>query len=56
MHTIMFSKLGCATADVLKVMEDGDLETLGRDDYGGRLTHPFAAHPKVDHVTGIPPF
>ena len=29
-----------------------DLETVGVLDYGGRLRHPFTAHPKVDAETG----
>jgi carotenoid cleavage dioxygenase len=36
----------------IRVLEDGDLETLGRFDYGARLDHPFTAHPKVDPTTG----
>lgn len=36
----------------LKVLEDGDLQTLGMLDYDKRLTHSFTAHPKVDPVTG----
>ncbi|EOA34904.1 hypothetical protein CARUB_v10019983mg [Capsella rubella] len=36
---------------VIKVMEDGDLKTLGMIDYDKRLTHSFTAHPKVDPVT-----
>ncbi|CAK9167661.1 unnamed protein product [Ilex paraguariensis] len=36
----------------LKVLEDGDLQTLGLLDYDKRLAHPFTAHPKVDPVTG----
>lgn len=39
-------------ADVLKVLEDGDLQTLGLLDYDKRLTHSFTAHPKVDPLTG----
>ena len=39
-------------ADVLKVLEDGDLQTLGMLDYDKRLAHSFTAHPKVDPVTG----
>jgi carotenoid cleavage dioxygenase-like enzyme len=38
--------------DVLKVLEDGDLQTLGLLDYDKRLTHSFTAHPKVDPFTG----
>ncbi|KAF4400534.1 hypothetical protein G4B88_023327, partial [Cannabis sativa] len=37
---------------VLKVLEDGDLQTLGLLDYDKRLTHLFTAHPKVDPFTG----
>ncbi|XP_072978806.1 carotenoid 9,10(9',10')-cleavage dioxygenase [Typha angustifolia] len=36
---------------VIKVMEDGDLQTLGMLDYDKRLAHPFSAHPKVDPFT-----
>lgn len=36
----------------IKVLEDGDLQTLGYLDYGQQLNHPFTAHPKVDPVTG----
>ena len=39
-------------ADVLKVLEDGDLQTLGMLDYDKRLAHSFTAHPKVDPYTG----
>ena len=38
--------------DVIKVLEDGDLQTLGMTEYDKRLTHSFTAHPKVDPVTG----
>lgn len=37
---------------VLRVLEDGDLQTLGLLDYDKRLTHSFTAHPKVDPFTG----
>ncbi|KAJ3697815.1 hypothetical protein LUZ61_001520 [Rhynchospora tenuis] len=36
---------------VVKVLEDGDLQTLGLLDYDKRLQHPFTAHPKVDPFT-----
>lgn len=39
-------------ADVLKVLKDGDLQTLGMLDYDKRLNHPFTAHPKIDPYTG----
>ncbi len=29
-----------------------DLETVGPTDFGGKLTHPFTAHPKVDQKSG----
>ncbi|KAI8548101.1 hypothetical protein RHMOL_Rhmol07G0246100 [Rhododendron molle] len=38
--------------DVVKVLEDGDLQTLGMLDYDKRLAHSFTAHPKVDPFTG----
>ncbi|KAL4601068.1 hypothetical protein ACB092_11G245200 [Castanea dentata] len=37
---------------VLKVLEDGYLQTLGMLDYDKRLAHSFTAHPKVDPFTG----
>ncbi|VAI11956.1 unnamed protein product [Triticum turgidum subsp. durum] len=36
---------------VVKILEDGDLQTLGLLDYDQRLKHPFTAHPKVDPFT-----
>ncbi|KVH97319.1 Carotenoid oxygenase [Cynara cardunculus var. scolymus] len=36
----------------IKVLEDGDLQTLGLMDYDKRLSHAFTAHPKVDPVSG----
>ena len=39
-------------SDVVKVLEDGDLQTLGLLDYDKRLKHSFTAHPKVDPFTG----
>lgn len=41
--------------DAIKVLEDGDLQTLGLLDYDKRLTHSFTAHPKVDPFTGKKP-
>ncbi|KAG9449437.1 hypothetical protein H6P81_009402 [Aristolochia fimbriata] len=35
----------------IKVLEDGDLQTLGLLDYDKRLSHSFTAHPKVDPYT-----
>lgn len=37
---------------VIKVMEDGDLETVGLEDFKQQLEHSFAAHPKIDPITG----
>ncbi|PHT43844.1 Carotenoid 9,10(9',10')-cleavage dioxygenase 1, partial [Capsicum baccatum] len=37
---------------IVKVLEDGDLQTLGMLDYDKRLQHSFTAHSKVDPVTG----
>nr|QPZ56427.1 carotenoid 9,10(9',10')-cleavage dioxygenase 1 [Curcuma alismatifolia] len=37
---------------VVKVLEDGDLQTLGLLDYEKKLKHSFTAHPKVDPFTG----
>ncbi|CAN1787690.1 Carotenoid 9,10(9',10')-cleavage dioxygenase 1, partial [Linum perenne] len=37
---------------VVKIMEDGDLQTIGLLDYDKRLKHSFTAHPKVDPFTG----
>ncbi|CAI0404655.1 unnamed protein product [Linum tenue] len=36
---------------VVKIMEDGDLQTVGLLDYDKRLKHSFTAHPKVDPFT-----
>ncbi|KAG0604369.1 hypothetical protein M758_10G166800 [Ceratodon purpureus] len=36
----------------MKVLEDGDLQTLGLENYEQRLQHPFTAHPKIDSTTG----
>ncbi|KAI5390192.1 Dixin, variant 2 [Lathyrus oleraceus] len=36
----------------IKILEDGDLQTLGMLDYDKRLGHNFTAHPKVDPFTG----
>ncbi|KAM3222590.1 hypothetical protein P3L10_021860 [Capsicum annuum] len=33
--------------DVVKILEDGDLQTLGMLDYNKRLQHSFTAHSKV---------
>jgi len=46
-------------------MQLPDLDTIGADDFDGKLNHPFTAHPKVDARTGemmtfgyspVPPF
>jgi carotenoid cleavage dioxygenase-like enzyme len=50
---IMLMQNMCSTfSDVVKVLEDGDLQTLGLLDYDKRLKHSFTAHPKVDPFTG----
>ncbi|XP_065631053.1 carotenoid 9,10(9',10')-cleavage dioxygenase 1-like [Quercus suber] len=36
----------------VKVLEDGDLQTLGMLDYDKSLSHSFTAHPQVDPFTG----
>lgn len=36
----------------IKVLCNGIVDTLGRVTFGGRVNHPFTAHPKVDPVTG----
>lgn len=36
----------------VRVLEDGELETVGRINYGGALDHVITAHPKVDTLTG----
>ncbi|GKD57000.1 carotenoid cleavage dioxygenase 1 [Tanacetum coccineum] len=41
-----------ALLNVIKVLEDGDLKTLGLMDYDKRLSHAFTAHPKIDPVIG----
>ncbi|CAM6100383.1 unnamed protein product [Calypogeia fissa] len=37
---------------VMRVLEDGDFETVSRLDYDKKLDHYFTAHPKIDPVTG----
>ncbi|KAK4798290.1 hypothetical protein SAY86_030616 [Trapa natans] len=44
--------LANSEADVIKILDDGDLQTLGILDYDRRLGHSFTAHPKIDPVTG----
>ncbi len=36
----------------LRIACDGLLETLGRVDFDGRMSHNFTAHPKIDPITG----
>ncbi|KAG0605587.1 hypothetical protein M758_9G071000 [Ceratodon purpureus] len=36
----------------IKVSEDGDLHTIGLEDFKQKLKHPFTAHPKIDPITG----
>ncbi|KAK4755391.1 hypothetical protein SAY87_009148 [Trapa incisa] len=42
----------CDKPYVIKILDDGDLQTLGILDYDRRLGHSFTAHPKIDPVTG----
>jgi carotenoid cleavage dioxygenase-like enzyme len=39
-------------ADVIRVLENGDLETIGRK-YLNPLATRFNAHPKIDPFTGL---
>jgi carotenoid cleavage dioxygenase-like enzyme len=39
-------------ADVIRVLENGDLETIGRK-YLNPLANRFTAHPKIDPFTGL---
>ncbi|KAK6933811.1 Carotenoid oxygenase [Dillenia turbinata] len=43
------------SADVVEVLEDGELQTIGLLDYDKRLAQSFTAHPKVDPFTGNNP-
>ncbi len=36
----------------IKVLCNGIVDTLGRVTFGGKVNHPFTAHPKVDPKTG----
>lgn len=36
----------------IKISEDGEITTLGRHDFGGKLNMSMTAHPKVDPKTG----
>ncbi|KAF3679751.1 hypothetical protein FXO37_03705 [Capsicum annuum] len=47
-------KINILFTDVVKILEDGDLQTLGMLDYNKRLQHSFTAHSKVDPVTDLP--
>eukprot|EP01112_Ceratiomyxa_fruticulosa_P010675 TRINITY_DN2834_c0_g1_i3.p1 TRINITY_DN2834_c0_g1~~TRINITY_DN2834_c0_g1_i3.p1 ORF type:complete len:523 (-),score=113.47 TRINITY_DN2834_c0_g1_i3:96-1664(-) len=37
---------------LVKILEDGELETIGVYSYNGNLKHNFTAHPKIDANTG----
>ncbi|KAG6541902.1 hypothetical protein Mapa_016730 [Marchantia paleacea] len=37
---------------IIRVKEDGDLETRGRYDLNGQLSRAMTSHPKVDPITG----
>lgn len=58
-------KILALVENALPMMMTRDLDTVGFDDYGGKLNTPFTAHPKVCPVTGemhffgygfVPPF
>eukprot|EP01113_Clastostelium_recurvatum_P047688 TRINITY_DN8548_c0_g1_i1.p1 TRINITY_DN8548_c0_g1~~TRINITY_DN8548_c0_g1_i1.p1 ORF type:complete len:545 (+),score=130.31 TRINITY_DN8548_c0_g1_i1:37-1635(+) len=36
----------------VKILKDGEMETMGIYDYKGKLSHNFTAHPKLDTKTG----
>nr|WQF66842.1 carotenoid cleavage dioxygenase CCD4.2 [Verbascum sinuatum] len=36
----------------VKIESNGEIETLGRHDFDGKLTMSMTAHPKIDHQTG----
>jgi carotenoid cleavage dioxygenase-like enzyme len=40
-------------ADAIKVKDDGDLETVGREQCGSQFSDYLTAHPKIDPVTGL---
>lgn len=42
----------CKHAPQVRIMCDGLIQTLGRVTFGGKLDHPFTAHPKIDPKTG----
>lgn len=50
--SIFYSIFTIYCTDAIKVLEDGDLQTIGLLDYDKRLSHSFTAHPKVDPFTG----
>lgn len=39
-------------AGVIKVLEEGDLQTVGLEDFEQKSDHSFAAHPKIDPIFG----
>ena len=45
-------KMTCKHAVQVRIMCDGLIQTLGRVTYGGKVDHPFTAHPKIDPKTG----
>ncbi|PHU12674.1 hypothetical protein BC332_19604 [Capsicum chinense] len=51
---VCHATLDLQVKNVVKILEDGDLQTLGMLDYNKRLQHSFTAHSKVDPVTDLP--
>ena len=39
----------------LRMACNGIVDTIGRVSFGGKIAHPFTAHPKVDPLTGADP-
>lgn len=37
---------------IVRLLQDGQLETIARHTYENKLRHPFTAHPKIDSETG----
>jgi hypothetical protein len=52
-QTYVLSDIAYLTADAIRILEDGELETAARLDYDNKLDHAFTAHPKLDPDTGL---
>ena len=50
-HTL-YALVENARPYAMHIMADGALQTVGAYSYGGKLRHPFTAHPKIDPKTG----